>query len=309
VIFRTKEVSEFWSGQEAHFQDYWTAVDTSLFDQAAEEIAKVQRVLDDKRAAVQESDSDELVNDYFLIAVTLDVLLHYARFWRALFQKKFSDSWVVLQDLQDDLRMVLYFSRSSDVHLLRFIEHQCGSLEGIYPYRLFCSMEMVHDSGECTICGKEVDDPECPHLLGELYRGKIAAARVRELKEIQAVSFVENPLDKRCVVKYADDSAHFKGPSYLLSLLVDQQSSVFRFAGVEHLKESIEVSSLRDVGRNDLCPCGSGRKFKKCCLEKGNVERDHLRFVCSRELLLNSDELVYLKPANLEKFKLSDGNN
>ncbi len=22
------------------------------------------------------------------------------------------------------------------------------------------------------------------------------------------------------------------------------------------------------VGRNDLCPCGSGRKFKKCCLEK-----------------------------------------
>ncbi len=24
---------------------------------------------------------------------------------------------------------------------------------------------------------------------------------------------------------------------------------------------------LRHVGRNDPCPCGSGRKFKKCCLE------------------------------------------
>lgn len=24
----------------------------------------------------------------------------------------------------------------------------------------------------------------------------------------------------------------------------------------------------RDVGRNDLCPCGSGKKFKKCCLAK-----------------------------------------
>ncbi|MDB5589802.1 MAG: motif domain protein [Enterovirga sp.] len=23
---------------------------------------------------------------------------------------------------------------------------------------------------------------------------------------------------------------------------------------------------LREVGRNDLCPCGSGRKFKRCCL-------------------------------------------
>ncbi len=23
-------------------------------------------------------------------------------------------------------------------------------------------------------------------------------------------------------------------------------------------------NALRDVGRNDPCPCGSGRKFKKC---------------------------------------------
>jgi uncharacterized protein len=22
----------------------------------------------------------------------------------------------------------------------------------------------------------------------------------------------------------------------------------------------------RDVGRNDSCPCGSGKKYKKCCL-------------------------------------------
>ena len=26
-------------------------------------------------------------------------------------------------------------------------------------------------------------------------------------------------------------------------------------------------SRLSKVGRNDLCPCGSGKKFKKCCLE------------------------------------------
>ena len=23
------------------------------------------------------------------------------------------------------------------------------------------------------------------------------------------------------------------------------------------------------LGRNDLCPCGSGERFKKCCLKKG----------------------------------------
>jgi uncharacterized protein YecA (UPF0149 family) len=30
------------------------------------------------------------------------------------------------------------------------------------------------------------------------------------------------------------------------------------------------VQSVRfaKIGRNDLCPCGSGRKFKKCCISK-----------------------------------------
>lgn len=28
------------------------------------------------------------------------------------------------------------------------------------------------------------------------------------------------------------------------------------------------------VGRNEPCPCGSGKKYKKCCLEKEAVGRD-----------------------------------
>ncbi len=26
------------------------------------------------------------------------------------------------------------------------------------------------------------------------------------------------------------------------------------------------VTTIPNVGRNDRCPCGSGKKFKKCCL-------------------------------------------
>jgi uncharacterized protein YecA (UPF0149 family) len=26
------------------------------------------------------------------------------------------------------------------------------------------------------------------------------------------------------------------------------------------------TNPMRNVGRNDPCPCGSGKKFKKCCL-------------------------------------------
>ncbi|MDP4021838.1 DUF1186 domain-containing protein [Methylobacterium sp. NEAU 140] len=31
---------------------------------------------------------------------------------------------------------------------------------------------------------------------------------------------------------------------------------------------------VKDVGRNDPCPCGSGKKFKKCCLGKAAPEDD-----------------------------------
>ena len=27
-------------------------------------------------------------------------------------------------------------------------------------------------------------------------------------------------------------------------------------------------SKVHKLGRNDLCPCGSGRKYKKCCMGK-----------------------------------------
>lgn len=36
----------------------------------------------------------------------------------------------------------------------------------------------------------------------------------------------------------------------------------------EEEPEATVQNPLRDVGRNDPCPCGSGRKFKKCCLGK-----------------------------------------
>jgi hypothetical protein len=32
------------------------------------------------------------------------------------------------------------------------------------------------------------------------------------------------------------------------------------------LENSVPVSSLATTGRNDACPCGSGKKYKKCCI-------------------------------------------
>jgi len=44
---------------------------------------------------------------------------------------------------------------------------------------------------------------------------------------------------------------------------------------------------FRDVGRNDPCPCGSGKKFKKCCLGKPEAE---LRAIAASDDVFEADE-------------------
>lgn len=45
------------------------------------------------------------------------------------------------------------------------------------------------------------------------------------------------------------------------------QLSSKRRKGFRVVHQDKELSEK--LGRNDLCPCGSGRKFKKCCLGSG----------------------------------------
>ena len=39
------------------------------------------------------------------------------------------------------------------------------------------------------------------------------------------------------------------------------------------------VKKPQDPGRNEPCPCGSGKKFKKCCLGKSECDPDHVQEV------------------------------
>ena len=47
----------------------------------------------------------------------------------------------------------------------------------------------------------------------------------------------------------------------------------FRMNPRPSLRKSVVTSprSVLKVGRNDPCPCGSGKKYKDCCISKGDV--------------------------------------
>lgn len=50
---------------------------------------------------------------------------------------------------------------------------------------------------------------------------------------------------------------------HLLGILLDQRAGAVEVLAVAPIHRTAEK-----VGRNDPCPCGSGAKFKKCCLDK-----------------------------------------
>lgn len=43
-----------------------------------------------------------------------------------------------------------------------------------------------------------------------------------------------------------------------------------RPANMQKEHDNVPIVNTRKTYRNDKCPCGSGKKFKKCCLSYGS---------------------------------------
>ena len=76
------------------------------------------------------------------------------------------------------------------------------------------------------------------------------------------VSYVQNPEQNNSV---KDNNLQFKGASDE----VEQFGEVKKMQSEAKSRQSDEVRqkpiiNKDNIGRNDACPCGSGKKFKKC---------------------------------------------
>ena len=57
------------------------------------------------------------------------------------------------------------------------------------------------------------------------------------------------------------------GPAVLkrLAEVFEKHGIPYEFPGAKNT----DVRKRKKIGRNEPCPCGSGKKFKRCCLGKG----------------------------------------
>jgi len=60
-------------------------------------------------------------------------------------------------------------------------------------------------------------------------------------------------------VSYQDLLAHFN--NYISDFILKLEKEV----RIERKERTSIADSNQKIGRNDPCPCGSGKKYKKCC--------------------------------------------
>lgn len=239
------------------------------FESAKADVSAVRDAV--AAAKVSEPDVDEhYANGLFVVGVYADFLSSYCQLWSDITAGSFERSWSSLQDALDALRVVKRFSNIN----VNFFELQLVQLETAYPYKVFASVGMFVEGFDCSICGADIDSMECPHRRGELYHGVMACGIVRGISRVDHVALTELPADKRCIIKYEDDSEHFKLVRYLSQLLTTCQCRVSDFSHLEH-----SYRPVRTGRRNAPCSCGSGRKFKKCCLSSRSGRPNHVDIV------------------------------
>ncbi|HEY0686624.1 MAG TPA: SEC-C domain-containing protein [Steroidobacter sp.] len=226
----------------------------------------------DTRASMQD---EAQLNDLYVLKVYSRFLLFYTQTWETVLLQRFSESWRFLQDSLDCLRLVKKFSAIN----IGFFEKQLLELEKTYPYGVFFSVGMKVGYYECSVCGLDIDSDSCAHMRGQLYSGVLAQAIAREDQEVDHIAMVPNPRDKRCVVQYDDDGEQFKIVRYLAELLRAARFRISDFGTLRFSKRRRPNPGWRKLGRNEQCYCGSGSKFKHCCISNAYEEGDHVDIV------------------------------
>ena len=105
----------------------------------------------------------------------------------------------------------------------------------------------------------------------------IPSIRVLSKKERQDYVFSAILCDEQSPIMWIDldydDAGNLlsvKGKQYGFTDIPSDEIPRLKELSVEHAKsriESFQHQNHRKVGRNDPCPCGSGKKYKKCCIQ------------------------------------------
>lgn len=252
-----------------------TKLEALNFEEPFEECKQAEKYFDNVKNIALDTKNEKLANATFIAKLYFHLFGNLASYFSLLQNKKYKQSWDKLQDCLDEIYGVGQFVELDKRFELPFLKKLLKEYEKLYPYKIFASSEYIITKSECSICGKRMNSISCPHIKGNLYWGEIAYENILEIKEINAVALVTNPENKRCVIELSDDRRTEIEKFTILDEFLEQNVYSFQLFEIKDNKIFKRDKNIIKQGANELCICGSGLKFKKCCKEKMYYEHHH----------------------------------
>ncbi|OOV19240.1 YecA family protein [Flavobacterium sp. LM4] len=226
----------------------------------------------------------------------LEIHKLYRNAFELVKNKSYYQAWCQLERIEITIHSLKkHFTYNKEQYFLWHIEKCTKNLQILYPYRLFASSEILKKKKICSVCDKEISIRNfCGHIVGEIYNGEMCHRIVTEC-EILGISIVENPGNKFSVMFLKDEKTNEQIDQYnydTLDYLFEMINSPYEIWDLEISQKESKIVDYKNVGRNDLCTCNSGKKFKRCCLLKIGKKYPHYEFILtnpsSKTLLTNT---------------------
>lgn len=151
------------------------------------------------------------------------------------------------------------------------ILHSVKQFQKLFPYKYFFSREAIIKEERCSICGEKVRLRHgCNHRIGRLYMGEMCCHEVTDMV-LLAEAIVTDPFDKYTIIHVEGQEYNY----YPLEQLMKVMEDPYTIWNVDELQ--VVSPEYKELGRNEPCPCGSGEKYKKCCLGTSKIYTKHLR--------------------------------
>jgi len=244
-----------------------------------------------REIAIKKND-EYCANTAFLIEMNFTLIRSIANFWKSCEDYEYRNAWMNLQDALSQNRILLnHFDLEKHDSIVKCYKY-LSLIEKLFPYRVFVSSGLNQLKIKCSICGKSSFDPECNHIVGNLYWGKMAYNIVERIGSFDHIAFVPNPADKRLILRdYEYDKKHpeespFKEVYYFIKNSGRPLKSISIQESVRELPRSNFIHELKEWP----CPCGSGLPFQDCCYDKETIKIPHIDIIYNHENLQEGND-------------------
>lgn len=177
--------------------------------------------------------------------------------------KKLCHGDLMLEDLTDQVRKEYEYWRIEDDSRIGIIlkrgHEACFGLDGVFKkFALTDTMLCMLEERDEILPQVEILREEYPEFYEEL------RDFFEKLKSGDHVPYMKSSLLKT----YRRLSQEFDGSGYYYKKYPQEKSQGEGTLIYDGLSEEPYVRETKKIGRNDPCPCGSGKKYKHCCMRK-----------------------------------------